>query len=109
MNISMVILTFPLIHEAQLPVSGERMYTIVVNRLEDQACPVKVWLGKLTALDMTLMDQHKQANKRYLGLLTWWYRTLTYNNYSETNKCVWSSGYSHSYLVDTRVFGLLRC
>ena len=27
--------------------------TILVNRLENQACPVKVWLGKLTALDMT--------------------------------------------------------
>ena len=24
-----------------------------VNRLEDYACPVNVWLGKLTALDMT--------------------------------------------------------
>ena len=31
-------------------VSGERMCTILVNRL---ACPVNVWLGKLTALDMT--------------------------------------------------------
>ena len=29
------------------------MCTILVNRLEDQACPVNVWLGKLTALDMT--------------------------------------------------------
>ena len=27
--------------------------TILVNRLEYQACPVNVWLGKLTALDMT--------------------------------------------------------
>ena len=26
---------------------------ILVNRLEDLACPVKVWLGKLTAFDMT--------------------------------------------------------
>ena len=33
--------------------SGERMCTILVNRLEDLACPVNVWLGKLTALDMT--------------------------------------------------------
>ena len=24
-----------------------------VNRLEDYSCPVEVWLGKLTALDMT--------------------------------------------------------
>ena len=40
-------------HEGQLSVSGERMCTILVNRLEDKACPVNVWLGKLTALDMT--------------------------------------------------------
>ena len=31
--------------------SGERMCTILVNRLEDKACPVNVWLGKLTALE----------------------------------------------------------
>ena len=50
---STVILSLPLIQEGQLSVSGERMCTILVNRLEDQACPVNVWLGKLTALDMT--------------------------------------------------------
>ena len=48
-----VILSLPLIQEGQLSVSGERMCTILVNRLEDKACPVNVWLGKLTALDMT--------------------------------------------------------
>ena len=50
---SMVILSLPLIQEGQLSVSGERMCTILVNHLEDYACPVNVWLGKLTALDMT--------------------------------------------------------
>ena len=50
---STVILSLQLIQEGQLSVSGERMCTILVNRLEDQACPVIVWLGKLTALDMT--------------------------------------------------------
>ena len=50
---SMVILSILLIQEGQLSVSGERMCTILVNRLEDLACPVNVWLGKLTALDMT--------------------------------------------------------
>ena len=50
---SMVILSLLLIQEGQLSVSGERMCTILVNRLEDKACPVNVWLGKLTALDMT--------------------------------------------------------
>ena len=49
----MVILSLPLIQEGQLSVSGKRMCTILVNRLEDQACPVNVWLGKLTMLDMT--------------------------------------------------------
>ena len=50
---STVILSLPLIQEGQLSVSGERVCTILVNRLEDYACPVNGWLGKLTALDMT--------------------------------------------------------
>ena len=50
---STVIHSLPLIQEGQLSVSGERMCTILVNRLEDYACPVNVWLGKLTTLDMT--------------------------------------------------------
>ena len=50
---STVILSLPLIQEGQLSVTGERMCTILVIRLEDYACPVNVWLGKLTALDMT--------------------------------------------------------
>ena len=50
---STVILSLPLIQEGHLSVSGERMCTILVNRLEDLACPVNVWLGKLTALNMT--------------------------------------------------------
>ena len=33
--LSTVILSLPLIQEGQLPVSGERMCTIPVNRLED--------------------------------------------------------------------------
>ena len=45
--------SLPLIHEGQLSVSGERMCTLLVNRLEDLACPINVWLGKLTTLDMT--------------------------------------------------------
>ena len=49
---STVILSLPLIQEGQLSVSGERMCTILVNRLEDYACPVNEWLGKLTPLDM---------------------------------------------------------
>ena len=75
---STVILSLPLIQEGQLSVSGERMCTILVNRLEDQACPVNVWLGKLTALDIThwvdwaVKPQHKQTNSdhnmlRYQG------------------------------------------
>ena len=44
---SMVILSLTLIQQEQLSVSGERMCTILVNRLED------VLLDKLTTLDMT--------------------------------------------------------
>ena len=50
---STVILSLPLIQEGQLSVSGERMCTLLVNRLEDLACQINVWLGKLTTLDMT--------------------------------------------------------
>ena len=46
--LSIVILSLPLIQEGQLSVSGKRMCTILVNCLEDKACPVIVWLGKLT-------------------------------------------------------------
>ena len=48
---SVVILSLLLIQEGQLSVSGEGMYTVLVNCLEEEACPVM--LGKLTALDMT--------------------------------------------------------
>ena len=50
---STVIHFLPLIQEEQLSVSGERMWEILVNHVEDHAYPIKVWLGKLTALDMT--------------------------------------------------------
>ena len=50
---STVILSLPLSKEGQLSVSGERMCTILVNHLVDYACSVKVWLGKLTTLNIT--------------------------------------------------------
>ena len=50
-----VILCLTLIQEGQLSSSGDKMCAILVNRLEDLVCPVNVWLGKLTALDMTPM------------------------------------------------------
>ena len=65
---STVILSLTLIQKGQLSVSGERMCTLLVNHLEDLACPVKVWLGKLTMLDMThwvdwaVKPQHKPAS-----------------------------------------------
>ena len=49
---STVILSLPLIQEGLLSVSCERMCTILVNR-SVKACPVKVWLAKQTALDIT--------------------------------------------------------
>ena len=54
---STVILSLPLIQEGQLSVSGERMCTILINRLEDQACPVNMCLGKLSALEMTTLGR----------------------------------------------------
>ena len=71
---STVILSLPLIQEGQLSVSGERMCTILVNRLEDWACPVNVWLGKLTALDMTPLG--------WLGR-----KTSTQTNRESVNPC----------------------
>ena len=59
----MVILSLLLIQEVQLSVSGEGMYTLLLNRLEDEACPIKVWLGKLIKLDMTPIG--------WLGCKTW--------------------------------------
>ena len=52
---SMVILSLLLIQEGQLSVSDKRMCTILVNCLEDKACPVIVWLGYLNVLIMTPM------------------------------------------------------
>ena len=62
---STVILSLP-IQEGQFSVSGERMCTILVNRLEVLACPVNVWLGKLTARDMTPLGWlgHKTSTNR---------------------------------------------
>ena len=59
---STVILSLPLIQEGQLSVSGERMCTILVNHLEDLARPVNLWLGKLTALDMTPLGWLSRKN-----------------------------------------------
>ena len=43
---SSVILSLPLMQEGQLSVSGKKKKcTILVNRFEDQACAVNVWLG----------------------------------------------------------------
>ena len=66
---SSVILSLPLIQEGQLSVSGERMCTIRVNRLEDQTCPVNVRPGKLTALDMTPLGWlgRKTSTQTYTG------------------------------------------
>ena len=47
---SKAILSLLLIQEGQLSVSGGRMRTILVNRLEDEACPGKVWLVNKTPL-----------------------------------------------------------
>ena len=89
---SMVILPLPLIQEGHLSVSGERMCTILVNRLEDQACPVNVWLGKLTMLDMTPLGwlgrkTSTQTNKH--GCIT--NRVYTLNPNNGVIKRLWST------------------
>ena len=61
---STVILSLLLIQEGQLSVSGKRMCTILVNRLEDYACPVNVWLGKLTPLGWLGLKTSTQTNKQ---------------------------------------------
>ena len=89
---SKVILSLPLIQEGQLSVSGERMCTVLVNRLEDKACPVNVWLGKLTALMTPLgwlgRKTSTQTNS-YLELCT---RKKTENfrsQFNEINLFIW--------------------
>ena len=77
---STVILSLPLIQEGQFSVPGERMCTILVNRLDDYVCPVSVWLGKLTVLDMTPLDwlgrkTSTQTNKQTHSL--WMLRFVT--------------------------------
>ena len=41
----------------------ERMCTILVNCLEDKACPVNLWLGELTALDITPMSPREREKR----------------------------------------------
>ena len=50
----MIILSLPLIQEGQMSVSGETMLTILINHLENWACPVKEWLG--IKIDLTRYD-----------------------------------------------------
>ena len=51
--VSVVFLSLTVIQEGQLSVSGEGICTILINHLQDYACPVKMSLGKLTMLNMT--------------------------------------------------------
>ena len=67
---STVILSLPLIQEGQLSVSGKRMCTMLVNCLEPAQ---NVWLGKLTALDMTPLGRKTstQTNQHCLNSIDW--------------------------------------
>ena len=84
---SMAVLSLPLIQEGQLSVSGKRMCTILVNRLEDKDCPVNVWLGKLTVLDRTPLgcmgrETSTQTNKQIhvrMYRQTLWSRSSAHN------------------------------
>ena len=59
----MVILCLPLIQKGQLSVSGERLYTSTVNRLEDKACTSKSVLKKTHHLDKTLIGLTGPTNQ----------------------------------------------
>ena len=53
---STVILSLLLIQEGQLSVSGERMYTkYSLTALRSKPVQKKIWLGKLTVFNITLM------------------------------------------------------
>ena len=94
---STVIPFLPLIQEVQLSVSGERMCTILVNRLEDYTCPVNVWLGKLTALDMTPLGWlgHKTSTQTiYMclpsnGYEKWPFNTVYTGGFYDRFSCIW--------------------
>ena len=60
---STVVLSLPLIQEGQLSVSGKRMRTILVNGLEDSACPVN-WPRSIWPhwVDWAIKPQHKQTD-----------------------------------------------
>ena len=87
---STVILSFPLIQEGQLSVSGERMCTILVNHLKDYACPVNVWLGKLTALNMTPLGWlgHKTSTQMHTTIFILGHKFIQMLNQND-NKRLW--------------------
>ena len=97
---STVILSFPLIQERQLSVSGERMCTILVNRLENKACTANMWLGKLTALDITPLG--------WLGRKTSTQTKLSFQKLdtSSRSKLVYMNSYWKRLLLKERIFPL---
>ena len=46
---------------------------ILVNRLE-QACPVKMWLSKLAALDMTPLGWLSSKTNKHIIMVLFWHR-----------------------------------
>ena len=63
---------FPLFKKGSCQFLAKECTLILVNSLEDKACPWKAWLCKLTALDMTLMGwlgrkTSTQTNKQTSG------------------------------------------
>ena len=68
--LSRVILSLLLIQEGQLSVSGERMCTILISCLDDKASTIKLWLGKLTVLDMTPLGWlGRKTSKQSISLM----------------------------------------
>ena len=52
---SMDILSLPLFKKGICQFLEKESAQVLINCLDDSACPGKVWLGKLTILDMSLV------------------------------------------------------
>ena len=76
-----------------IPVSRERMCTILLNSLEDWAFPVKMWLGKLNSLDMTSLGWLGKKNLNMLVIH--WLPYLTKLNKDERSYSSGAYGMRH--------------
>ena len=92
---STVIISLPRIQDGQLSVSGEKMRTFLVNRLEDKACPVKVYLGKrhvpIGLTGLWNLNTNKHFTVLWFCLISWvfdvWTLWFSMTQSLTPNKC----------------------